>query len=436
MDKLFKTIYNSSEWLKDIKTLKDLEKCPQKYKIKIIDVLYNYETLHNFYIKLLNDNKNKNIYIPTVKSSQIYLNDYFQCLLFLNEILFNNLLFENEKINKTLKNFKYKKSKKFVRLNTNKIKDGELKELIDKYKLTETLIPNVFKTSLKVSTSDNNKLIYQSLGSCFPAYLLNPESDSKVIDACAAPGNKTNHLSCIMKNKGKIIAYEINKTRFETIKKRLLDMNSNNIELKNEDFLDSNIEISPDYILLDPSCSGSGMKNSLENNSKLDNKILKLIKNNKDIKSNKLELIDSISDTKESFPDAYEYVTFEVDTNGISNYKHNIKDFIPKTTKEEVNKENDEIIAFSKEQTKLLEKAMSLNPKKIVYSTCSIYEIENERVIENCLKKYPQFEVERISSSWNTRGISTYKFWNFCLRIYPNKLHTGFFVVVLINKRR
>lgn len=38
--------------------------------------------------------------------------------------------------------------------------------------------------------------------SCLPAHILAPSDDSHVIDACAAPGNKTTHLSSIMHNRG------------------------------------------------------------------------------------------------------------------------------------------------------------------------------------------------------------------------------------------
>lgn len=40
----------------------------------------------------------------------------------------------------------------------------------------------------------------------------------KVLDACAAPGNKTVHLAALMKGKGRIIACELDKKRFERLK--------------------------------------------------------------------------------------------------------------------------------------------------------------------------------------------------------------------------
>ena len=43
-------------------------------------------------------------------------------------------------------------------------------------------------------------------------------SPVKVIDACAAPGNKTVHLAALMKGNGKIIACELNKERVKRLK--------------------------------------------------------------------------------------------------------------------------------------------------------------------------------------------------------------------------
>jgi putative methyltransferase len=50
------------------------------------------------------------------------------------------------------------------------------------------------------------KIILQDKASCFPAVVLDPpaEDHTVVVDATAAPGNKTSHLSALMKNKGKV----------------------------------------------------------------------------------------------------------------------------------------------------------------------------------------------------------------------------------------
>jgi putative methyltransferase len=52
----------------------------------------------------------------------------------------------------------------------------------------------------------SGKIILQDKASCFPAIVLSPPAtdESVVIDATAAPGNKTSHLSALMGNKGKV----------------------------------------------------------------------------------------------------------------------------------------------------------------------------------------------------------------------------------------
>ena len=52
----------------------------------------------------------------------------------------------------------------------------------------------------------SGKIILQDKASCFPAIVLSPPAtdESAVIDATAAPGNKTSHLSALMENRGKV----------------------------------------------------------------------------------------------------------------------------------------------------------------------------------------------------------------------------------------
>lgn len=106
-------------------------------------------------------------------------------------------------------------------------------------------------------------IILQDKASCLPAYLLNPPPGSQVIDACAAPGNKTSHLAAIMKNKGTLFAFDLDAKRLATMSTLLLRAGVTCQKLAHQDFL----KVDPDspqykdveYILLDPSCSGSGM---------------------------------------------------------------------------------------------------------------------------------------------------------------------------------
>ncbi|KAF5382066.1 hypothetical protein D9615_004285 [Tricholomella constricta] len=114
------------------------------------------------------------------------------------------------------------------------------------------------------------KIILQDKASCFPAAVLAPPAsdDSFVIDATSAPGNKTSHLSALMKNKGKLFAFERDKKRFVTLTAMLSRAGCKNVEPLNVDFLTVD-PLDPKYnrvthILLDPSCSGSGIVNRLD----------------------------------------------------------------------------------------------------------------------------------------------------------------------------
>ncbi|OMJ25842.1 putative 28S rRNA (cytosine-C(5))-methyltransferase [Smittium culicis] len=114
----------------------------------------------------------------------------------------------------------------------------------------------------------SGSIILQDKASCFPAAILSPPQDSIVIDACAAPGNKTSHLSMLMKNTGSIIACDLDSYRLGTLVKQTGIAGCTNIEARNISFLDidpeSDFGKSVTHILLDPSCSGSGMVNKLE----------------------------------------------------------------------------------------------------------------------------------------------------------------------------
>lgn len=128
-------------------------------------------------------------------------------------------------------------------------------------------LPEVLAFSPKTDFHDHflykaGHVVLQDKASCLPAFLLNPTPGSQVIDACAAPGNKTSHLAAIMKNKGKLFAFDLDAKRLATMSTLLLRAGVTCHQLANCDFL----KVDPgspqykdvEYILLDPSCSGSG----------------------------------------------------------------------------------------------------------------------------------------------------------------------------------
>lgn len=106
----------------------------------------------------------------------------------------------------------------------------------------------------------DGRVVIQDKASCLPAVLLNPQPGSIVMDMCAAPGMKTTQMAAAMKNEGTIYAVEFNMNRFESLNKVVetagatcvKTINRDVISLTSRDFEDV------EYILIDPSCSGSG----------------------------------------------------------------------------------------------------------------------------------------------------------------------------------
>ncbi|KAH8118130.1 S-adenosyl-L-methionine-dependent methyltransferase [Phellopilus nigrolimitatus] len=116
----------------------------------------------------------------------------------------------------------------------------------------------------------SGKIILQDKASCFPPVVLAPpaRADTHVIDATAAPGNKTTLLSALMRGLGRLYAFERDEKRFGILRKMLAKARCGNVEPTNADFLSVNpmdekyARVS--HILLDPSCSGSGIVNRLD----------------------------------------------------------------------------------------------------------------------------------------------------------------------------
>ncbi|XP_052760482.1 28S rRNA (cytosine-C(5))-methyltransferase-like [Mya arenaria] len=223
-------------------------------------------------------------------------------------------------------------------------------------------------------------IILQDKASCTPAHVLSPPPGSTVIDCCAAPGNKTTHLAAIMGNTGKVFAFDKDKKRVEILKKMVTTAGATCVTPVFKDFLSVDPTDSSyarvEYILVDPSCSGSGMVNRV-----------------------------SMKSDEDSYP------------------------------KERLNQ-------LSKFQISILKHALSFpNVKKIVYSTCSIHEEENEQVVEEVYSHVSEiFEIDHVMPDWPMRGLVTYEHGEKCVRMsHDLTLTNGFFVSSFsrkINKKR
>ena len=93
------------------------------------------------------------------------------------------------------------------------------------------------------------------------AHWANPQPGNLVVDACAGSGGKSLHLAAIMKNKGKIIAFDPHQNKLDKLQKRALRNGVSNIQTSTTDDtqLYTKLMGTADIVLIDAPCSGLGV---------------------------------------------------------------------------------------------------------------------------------------------------------------------------------
>ena len=261
--------------------------------------------------------------------------------------------------------------------------NSQIDHFLQNDKLTyfnDNTIPNLLTfsreaTKLLSPIVETGHLIFQDKASCLPASVLAPAQDCVVIDACAAPGNKTSFLASLLGNKGRIYAFDINRKRLNEMKKNLKLWGATCVDAVCCDFL----KVKPadykdvEYILVDPSCSGSGMVNRV------------------------------------SQPNTNQSTELEMRLGKLRNF-----------------------------QVMALKHALSFpSVTRVVYSTCSVYQQENEMVVKEAFESYADlFELKYILPDWESRGKKeVFEYADCCLRASPEKDRTiGFFVALFSRK--
>jgi putative methyltransferase len=312
----------------------------------------------------------------------------------------------------------------------------------------DDLIPSLIElpSSVKGIGQDSyvkeGKLIIQDKASCFPSQILfnafqreeiQSSSASALvpwcfIDACAAPGNKTTHLASLVsqflssssssssKQSRRVFAFEKNPSRCQLLQKRIAQYNlTSMIEAKRTDYLSLDCQQYSQvrYILLDPSCSGSGIARNLERilpgASSASNNTEKNKKKNNEIKK---------TDEEGSDDDDHKGETAS-------------------------NENNSRLLKLQSFQVIMLKKSSSFpNAQYIVYSTCSIHCEENETVVSQFLSSEEGMNWELTTppgfEKWTRRGMTVEgidaKQAKKMIRCLPEDKMNGFFVALLKKK--
>lgn len=203
----------------------------------------------------------------------------------------------------------------------------------------------------------NGDFTVQDVASILVCESLDAKKNSSILDICAAPGGKSAHVAFLMDNTGSILANDIVKSKLKKIKENLKRLNITNVTLSNFD--------------------GCIFKSEL----------------------------------KEKF----DYVICDVICSGVGviDRKPEIKLF----------RNLEQIENIIQKQRKIFDNAIKYlkSNGKIIYSTCSILNMENEENVKYFLEKYKDLEIEKIN--FLDKKVDY-------IKLLPEKRkHNGFFIV-------
>mmetsp|Transcript_40301 Transcript_40301/g.89498 ORF Transcript_40301/g.89498 Transcript_40301/m.89498 type:complete len:538 (+) Transcript_40301:127-1740(+) len=255
-------------------------------------------------------------------------------------------------------------------------------------------------------------LILQSRASCMPAHALHPQKGWTIVDCCAAPGNKTTHAAAMLAaagGGGKVLAYDKDPKRLARLKANVQRAGAGGIiDARLEDFLSLDPS-GPEFkkvrgVILDPSCSGSGT-----------------------VFTRMDHLLPSHHVAGQKQPGQQQQQ-------------------VEQSAEEEEGGEEgggqqgdaERIEQLARFQEAALRHALCFPAlQRLVYSTCSLHERENEEVVRAVLPEAADkgFELVDPFPGWHRRGLPLYEGCDKLVRTDPYEDGTdGFFVAVFQRK--
>lgn len=154
-----------------------------------------------------------------------------------------------------------------LRANLLKTDAKELTELLAREEIFAEPVNEVcltVKGAVDVNKSElykNGYYTLQNINSMHAAEVLAPQKGETVIDVCAAPGGKTTHIAELMKNYGKIYAFDVHKHKLELVQKSAKRLGIDCIEVRENNSENAIFELcqKADRVLADVPCSGIGV---------------------------------------------------------------------------------------------------------------------------------------------------------------------------------
>ncbi len=297
--------------------------------------------------------KYKEIELPDSESTPLeYLSVKYSHPSWMVEVWYHELGFERTE---RLLKANNESPERTVRVNTLKTSRDEFVSELASFgiayefvpQVLEGLIINNYEKLLETPFYHEGKYQPQDINSMIVSLFVLPGANEKIIDMCSAPGSKTTHLAQLKKNKGKIIAVDINRAKLNRVHEACKRMGINCVtpllgdarRLFKDERLGKHEKEAFDACLVDAPCSGLGT-----------------LRRHPELKWT---------------------------------FKH------------------DDITRLAKQQQELLVSAHKLLKPggRLIYSTCTISKRENQLTVSEFLKSYPGYKLEHPSDFIDQQAI-------------------------------
>lgn len=262
------------------------------------------------------------------------------------------------------------KPKVTIRVNKLKTNKETLKKLLEdrniivhEAKLENFLILEKAKNIEQLDLFKEGYFTVQDEGAGFIAEIVDPKPDEVVLDACSSPGGKTTYMAELMKDKGKIIAWDLHPHRVKLVEENAKRLGIHIIKAECQDATVYKEEYKEkfDKILLDVPCLGIGV-----------------LKRKPDIK-----------------------------------WKRKQEDIL-------------EITQIQQEILQTCSKYLKSNGQ-MIYSTCSIFYEENDKIVEKFLEKNGDFTYAKMEIPETTYSVKN----SHKIQLYQGEETDGFFICKL-----